>query len=471
VAVWKVRERRTASDKSSDILHVVVHAVLLSTSKPMLLTITITLLVIAGLFPSSYSLSNSKRQQPNFQDIVSKMRADLTLSAQTKEALSSSSNVDASPPSCVAQEARSLKLFSTTPLIHSAPLSRLCHPHPVYLKLDLLQPSGSFKDRGMAHLCTTVQKMHNIANGENSYRMKVISSSGGNAGLAVTTVARNIPQMDVTVIVPETTKPLVVEKLRALGAEVTIHGKNWNEADALARQLVDDAKKSGGGAVYVSPYDNPLLWTGHSTVIDEIITQLLEQRSTNEMKIGAILASVGGGGLLCGVLEGIERNYHGSNESRSKLVRGTKVLACETEGAASFAASFNSPDGSLIRLDGINSIATSLGALEVTPAVIQRSRRHRDRGEISNSGDDVISYVCTDIEAVQGCVQFSSDHRMLVEPACGASLAPLYSDRLRNRLLSELKDNEDSVIVVEVCGGSGVNLNLLIDWMESFVND
>jgi L-serine/L-threonine ammonia-lyase len=223
----------------------------------MLLTITITLLVIAGLFPSSYSLSNSKRQQPNFQDIVSKMRADLTLSAQTKEALSSSSNVDASPPSCVAQEARSLKLFSTTPLIHSAPLSRLCHPHPVYLKLDLLQPSGSFKDRGMAHLCTTVQKMHNIANGENSYRMKVISSSGGNAGLAVTTVARNIPQMDVTVIVPETTKPLVVEKLRALGAEVTIHGKNWNEADALARQLVDDAKKSGGGAVYVSPYDNP----------------------------------------------------------------------------------------------------------------------------------------------------------------------------------------------------------------------
>jgi len=50
--------------------------------------------------------------------------------------------------SCVAQEARSLNLFSTTPLIHSIPLSKLCHPHPVYLKLDLLQPSGSFKDRG-----------------------------------------------------------------------------------------------------------------------------------------------------------------------------------------------------------------------------------------------------------------------------------------------------------------------------------
>jgi L-serine/L-threonine ammonia-lyase len=189
---------------------------------------------------------------------VSKMRADLPQSKQASPSVSSSNIGYASPPSCVAQEARSLNLFSTTPLIHSAPLSWLCHPHPVFLKLDLLQPSGSFKDRGMAHLCTTVQKMHNSAsNSDTTDRMKVISSSGGNAGLAVTTVARNIPQMDVSVIVPETTKPLVVEKLRSLGAEVTIHGKNWNAADALARQWVDDAKKSGGGAVYVSPYDNP----------------------------------------------------------------------------------------------------------------------------------------------------------------------------------------------------------------------
>jgi L-serine/L-threonine ammonia-lyase len=322
----------------------------------------------------------------------------------------------------------------------------------------------------MAHLCTTVQKMHNSAsNGKMTSKIKVISSSGGNAGLAVTTVARNMPQMDVSVVVPETTKPIVVEKLRSLGAEVTIHGKNWNAADELARKWVDDAKKSGEGAFYISPYDNPLLWTGHSTVIDEIITQLLEQnRESGQKKIGAVIASVGGGGLLCGILEGIERNYHSLNEIRSKMVRGSKVVACETDGAASFAASFNSSDGSIIRLDSINSIASSLGALQVTPAVIQRCRRHRDRGEISSSGEDVISYVCTDEEAVQGCVQFSSDHRMLVEPACGASLAPLYSDRLRTKLLDKLKDDESSVIVVEVCGGSGVDLDLLIEWKETF---
>jgi threonine dehydratase len=57
--------------------------------------------------------------------------------------------------------------------------------------------------------------------------------------------------MDVSVVVPETTKPLVIEKLRSLGAEVTIHGANWNLADALARQWVDEAKEKGVSAVYV----------------------------------------------------------------------------------------------------------------------------------------------------------------------------------------------------------------------------
>lgn len=399
----------------------------------------------------------------------------------TTTAVSSSS-------SCVAQEARSLNLFSTTPLIHSIPLSKLCHPHPVYLKLDLLQPSGSFKDRGMAHLCATVHKVYNAnrkqkkleseeeeeGDDNTNQRMKVISSSGGNAGLAVTTVARNIPEMDVSVVVPETTKPLVVDKLQSLGAHVTIHGSNWNAADELARKWVDEAKESGGGsAVYVSPYDNPLLWTGHSTVVDEIITQLHD--STEEGPIGALLASVGGGGLLCGIFEGIERNYFGSDASRASTVQGCKVIACETEGASSFAASFNASSSSsdmkelsMVRLEGITSVATSLGALEVTPAVIQRAHRHQERGE-SGSGDDVKSFVCTDSEAVDACLKFASEHRMLVEPACGAALAPLYSDRLRPKLLEELQGDATSAIVVEVCGGSGVNLDLMQSWSKQFL--
>eukprot|EP00804_Cyclotella_cryptica_P022027 CCRYP_000950-RA/>CCRYP_000950-RA protein AED:0.09 eAED:0.09 QI:0/-1/0/1/-1/1/1/0/412 len=406
--------------------------------------------------------------------------------------------------SCIAQEARSLHLFTTTPLLHSLPLSNLCAPHRIYLKLDCLQPSGSFKDRGMAHLCTTVRKvyaanarqLHNDEGTTTTMTTKFISSSGGNAGLAVATVARNLPHTTVEVVVPQTTKPIVIEKLKALGANVTVFGKVWNEADQLARRMVKESEPVNGSdgdntlspspasaavAVYVSPYDNPLLWTGHSTVVDEIITQLMELQHisppSNPTKIGAILASVGGGGLLSGILEGIERNYYGADKARANAVRGIKVLACETEGAASFAASWEAStldaarekqDVKLIRLDIITSVATSLGALEVTSAVIQRSHRHRQRGKESQDGDDVLSTVCTDKEAVEACLKFASDHRILVEPACGAALAPLYSDRLREKLMREMGE-EERVIVVEVCGGSGVSLELLEGWKQEFL--
>lgn len=242
--------------------------------------------------------------------------------------------------------------------------------------------------------------------------------------------------MDVSVIVPETTKTLVLEKLRTLGAEVTVHGKNWNEADGLARDLVADTP----GAEYVSPYDNPLLWTGHSTAIDEILEDLPEE------DLGCVVASVGGGGLLCGVLEGLAR--HGSR---------AKVVAAETEGAASYAAAREA--GGPVRLNAITSVATSLGALEVTPVAVERAESH----------ENVDQSVCTDAEAVEACVRLAADHRLLVEPACGAALAALYSERLRSNLLERIE--KGSAIVVEVCGGSGVDIDLLDIWRKEYMGE
>lgn len=209
-------------------------------------------------------------------------------------------------------------------------------------------------------------------------------------------------------------------------------------------------------------------------MIDEIISQLLERRlQSPNLKIGAILASVGGGGLLSGIFEGIERFYYGDNDASRNVVCGSKVIACETDGAASFAASFNasSPsEVSIVRLNDITSVATSLGCLEVTPAVIERAHRHQKRGETNGSGENVLSYVCTDREAVDACVKFATDYRMLIEPACGAALAPLYSERLRFKLLDDMQpNNENSAIIVEVCGGNGVDLDILQEWKAKFL--
>ena len=197
-------------------------------------------------------------------------------------------------------------------------------------------------------------------------------------------------------------------------------------------------------AEYVSPYDHQLLWTGHSTVVDEIVQQLPGVGNTPAM----IIASVGGGGLICGILEGLER--HGMMTST--------VVAAETEGAASFGKSFVS--GKKIRLESIDSIATSLGALEVTDVALDRARAHQAKGGV------VKAAMCTDAEAVEACVRFAADCRILVEPACGAALAALYSDRLRKDVLDGLREGP---IIVEVCGGSGVNTDLLSLWKKEYL--
>ena len=360
-------------------------------------------------------------------------------------------SASSSSSSTVFSRAREKGLFLRTPLVHSIPLSKLCH-RPVYLKLDLLQPSGSFKDRGMAYLCERLLETKGRDN------TRLISSSGGNAGLAVTMVACQKLGMNVDVIVPKTTKSMVIEKLQSLGAQVTVYGNNWNEADTLARELVD----KDPNAEYISPYDNSLLWTGHSSLVDELME---EQYLVENNNLGAIVASVGGGGLLCGIFEGMERHYHSSS-----CTQATRVIPCETEGAASFAKAWQlfqdtptstSTPPPVVRLERIDSIATSLGALEVTPVSLTRAKAH----DQNSHGGSVIPSICTDAEAVDACLKFATDHRMLVEPACGAALAVVYSERLRNVALNGVV----GPVVVEVCGGSGVTLDLLQMWKQELL--
>lgn len=259
----------------------------------------------------------------------------------------------------ISDQARTL--FTNTPLLRSAPLSHTTGVD-VYIKLDCLQASGSFKDRGMAHLLTELSKQQ---------YQQIISSSGGNAGLAAATVAHSL-RLSCTVIVPNSTKPIVIDKLKALGATVQIHGDVWNQADEYARDIVAQNPTT---IAYVPPYEHELLWTGHSTVVDEIYDMLTP---------AAIVLSVGGGGLLCGVLEGLER--HDATDCH--------VVAAETMGASSFAQAFES--GERVRLSSIDSIATSLGALQVSETALTRAKHARH---------PVSTAVCTDAQALDACLQ------------------------------------------------------------------
>lgn len=119
--------------------------------------------------------------------------------------------------------------------------------------MEALQPSGSFKNRGIGFICSHYAQVEKARS--------FVSSSGGNAGLAVAYSGRLL-KVPVKVIVPQSTPSFMVQKIQREGAEVIIHGKDWNGADVLARELAEEP-----GSFYISPFDHPLIWKGHASLI------------------------------------------------------------------------------------------------------------------------------------------------------------------------------------------------------------
>jgi L-serine/L-threonine ammonia-lyase len=279
----------------------------------------------------------------------------------------------------------------------------------VWLKLDALQPPGSFKIRGVGHACTEYARRG---------ARRFVSSSGGNAGLAVAYAGRKLG-LPVTVVVPQTTSNRAKELLQLENAEIIVHGASWQEANALAVSLV------GATDAFLHPFDDPLLWQGHASLIDEV--------AQSGLKPDAVVLSVGGGGLLSGVAEGLHRN--GWNN--------VPIIAVETHGAASFHAAVHA--GHAVQLEAINSVATSLGAKKVCDQAVHWSKTRL-----------IDSVLVSDRSAVAACERFLDDHRLLVEPACGASLALAYEGAVQ---LEPFK-----TVLIVVCGGATATVDQIRQW-------
>jgi L-serine/L-threonine ammonia-lyase len=269
-------------------------------------------------------------------------------------------------------------LHIDTPLLR-APPELFGHDRTVWLKMDALQASGSFKMRGVGRL---VQQR--VTEGARA----VVCASGGNAGMAAALAARAC-EVPATIVVPRSTAAAVRDAIAARGALVVVHGAAWDEAHEHALALAEKQ-----GAVYVHPFDDPLLWDGHATLIDEVVHA--------GIAFDCVVASVGGGGLLAGIIEGLRRNR----------LHHVPVVAVETDGAASFAAALAA--GEPVTLPAITSIATSLGARRAMPRLLDLARER-----------EIINVVVSDAQSTQACVHFADATRVLVEPACGASIATL----------------------------------------------
>ncbi len=298
-----------------------------------------------------------------------------------------------------------MTLHINTPFIASQPFSRRLGK-PVWLKMEAAQPSGSFKLRGIGALCEAQRA---------AGAQRFISSSGGNAGIAAAYCGRKLG-IPTSVVVPESTPQRARDLIRQEGAGLIVQGSTWAEANAFAQSML------GPRDAFVHPFDDPVIWQGHATLVDEI--------AASGAKPGAIVLAVGGGGLLCGVLEGLQRNGW----------TGVPVVAVETEGADCYARSIAL--GKPVELATISSVATSLGAKRPCDAALQWAACR-----------EIYNVVVSDAQAVTAALRFVDEHRVLVEPACGAALAALDAGHPVLKAASS--------IAVVVCGGATTTVQQL----------
>ena len=165
-----------------------------------------------------------------------------------------------------------------SPCVESIPLSQLTGAH-IYCKLDYLQRTGSFKERGARNALLKLT--------DDQRKRGVIAASAGNhaQGVAYHGSLLGIP---VTVVMPKFAALIKVTNCRHFGARVVLHGTDLTEARAHAEALAQ-----AEGLTFIHPFDNLDVMAGQGTMALEILEQTPD--------LDAIVVPVGGGGLLAGI--------------------------------------------------------------------------------------------------------------------------------------------------------------------------
>ncbi|KAL7283204.1 hypothetical protein ACG7TL_002631 [Trametes sanguinea] len=340
------------------------------------------------------------------------------------------------------------KLWTETPLIRSNHLSSLLQCD-VYLKLETLQPSQSFKYRGISHFAQHALRTHGPD-------VHLVIASSGNAGIAAACVAKTLG-VRCTVFLPRGVDRATMDYMKKEGAEIVVEGGFYQEAFQAAKKVVQAEPK----AIMVPGYDDPIVWEGHASMVHEIKRQL-----PCDSKPDAIFCSFGGGGLAGGIIQGC------------KIVDWDDVplVAVETFGSNCFYQTLSLNDGPFVGdvafrsicegsrtqeycaehgvniayLTSLTSKATSLGATSPSAAVVRMA--------LDRKGG--VKSVCVPDEmAMSAALNFAEDHKTLVELACSATISTAYNLELFRRLVPEAQSNGQAAVVFIVCGGFKVSLD------------
>ncbi|HWZ52006.1 MAG TPA: threonine ammonia-lyase [Granulicella sp.] len=172
-----------------------------------------------------------------------------------------------------------------SPCAHSEHLSSLTGQH-IYLKLENLQMTGSFKERGALNRIATLTP-------EQAARGVIAASAGNHAqGVAYHATARGIRAL---IVMPLPTPLVKVTATRGFGAEVLLHGANYDEACEEALRLAAEQNLT-----FIHPFDDPAVMAGQGTIGLELLEQVPQ--------LEAVVVPIGGGGLIGGIACAIKQS-------------------------------------------------------------------------------------------------------------------------------------------------------------------
>ncbi len=292
-------------------------------------------------------------------------------------------------------------------MLRSNTFSNLCGNN-IYLKLECLQKTGSFKVRG----ATT--KIHNLPN--DLKKNGVIAASAGNhaQGVAYASLMNNIP---CTIVMPENASPAKISATKSYGAKVILFGNDYDESSASINEISEKENKT-----IIPAFEDPHVIAGQGTIGLEILEDLRD--------IDEIYVPIGGGGLIAGIalvfkslkpevkIIGVESSAF---PTMKKSIRENKIIKSHT--------GYTIADGISVKTPG-----------KMTFEIVKKYV------------DDIV--LVDDLSIVKTMFLLMERSKIVAEPAGAASLAYLLSDEgFHNRTKNKN--------IVSIISGGNVDMYLL----------
>jgi len=301
------------------------------------------------------------------------------------------------------------KIVRETPVAYAPVLSKKFNAN-IFLKKENLQLTGSFKLRGAFNKIATLSKKQ-LNNG-------VVAASAGNHAQGVAFSSKYF-KCDATIIMPESTPLTKVSGVKSYGANVILHGSNYDESYKYALEFAKKHNKT-----FVHPFADDEVIAGQGTIALEIFKQIKD--------IDMIVVPIGGGGLISGIASAVKA-----------LKPNIKIVGVVAAGANAMKNSYEKQQP--INSKSVKTIADGIAVRDVTPKMYEY---------VYNLVDEIVEV--EDNEIASAILFLLEQHKLVVEGAGATGTAAIMHNKI---------DIENKTVVLPLSGGN-IDVTMLAQIIE-----